>query len=165
MMKLFGLPLSAPDIIAQDLRRQQRENQSFIRGIACGDSEIYLSKSNDTALDLLFFTQRRVFITTAHWENYFKSFVYISVLFPPDQKFVTIRGRPWNDIDEDALWRNLNAISPHSITVYQKNTNGLALLRELRSGAHAFVLYDLDVSYGRPTRVEFFGTKLTVGAG
>lgn len=109
---------------------------------------------------------RRIFLVTIHWGGYFQSLVSLALAFPDESRFVTVRGRAWNDIDETKLWSTLNAASNRHVEVFkQKKLSHLRFFRTIARGAHVFVLYDVDQTYGRPIDVGFFGTQIKLGAG
>lgn len=120
---------------------------------------------NVPVLEPLFHTNRKSFIVTAHWGNYFEAFINMTDSFPEDSEFLTVRGRDWNGINEDELWVSVNGRSNRKINVFRKNASGLKITRLLKEGSHALILYDLDASYGRPLSTSIFGNRIILGAG
>jgi len=155
------------EILDQHLKQQQKANKDVIE--AFSKSAPRPNAATRYFADLLqpaFDFGRTVFLVTAHWGDYFQSLITLAAAFPDDSRFVTVRGMIWNDVDENKLWATLNGASNRHVEVFnQHDLKPIKLVREIVGGAHVFVLYDVDRSYGRPLVVDFFDVQLTLGAG
>ncbi|MBB3919782.1 hypothetical protein [Rhizobium fabae] len=108
---------------------------------------------------------RAIIFATAHWGSYLKTFNLIGNSFPEGSRFVALRGQEWN-IDEERLWNEINRRSRNSIYVHRVlDRSGLiSVLRDIKNGTHAFILFDLFEKYGRTSPVKVFDWNLQLAS-
>ncbi|PDS40863.1 hypothetical protein CO662_32875 [Rhizobium anhuiense] len=100
---------------------------------------------------------RSIIFATAHWGNYLKTFNLIGNSFPEGAKFVALRGDRWND-DEDRLWAEINRRSVNSIYIHRVLDRGslIKVIRDLKAGVNAFLLFDLFSKFGKTAPLRIF---------
>ena len=104
---------------------------------------------------------RSIIFATAHWGNYLRTFNLIGNSFPEGAKFVALRGDRWNE-DEDRLWAEINRRSANSIYVHRvlDRESLVKVVRDLKAGVNAFILFDLFSKFGKTAPFRFFGQEV-----
>lgn len=108
--------------------------------------------------------QRGLVIATIHMGDYLGAFLTLSRNISGDRKVYVVRNKAWSS-EEQRLIRQFQSKQLSIVVVRQDPVSARKIIRELRRGGVAILLFDLSETWGGTTTVKFLGRPMKIVRG